>query len=104
MLRGVPLSMTRYCKTVALVLLLVQVRFAQLPPNTIPDCIGVNIHFTDPRPGETKMLADAGFRWVRMDFHWAATETKSGQYDFSAYDRLLKALDEHHIRALLILD
>jgi hypothetical protein len=88
----------------AVVFLLAQFTFAQLPTNTIPDCIGVNIHFTDPRPGEMKMLADAGFRWVRMDFSWAAIETKPGQYDFSAYDRLLAALDEHHVRALLILD
>src|SRR6185295_8981306 len=54
----------------AVVLLLAQIAFAQLPASTIPDCLGVNIHFTDPRPGEMKMLADAGFRWVRMDFHW----------------------------------
>ena len=27
--------------------------------------LGVNIHFTDPEPGEIKMIAAAGFRWVR---------------------------------------
>src|SRR3979409_768285 len=31
----------------------------------IPQGLGVNIHFTDPQPGEVKMIADAGFRWVR---------------------------------------
>ena len=31
-------------------------------------------------------------------------EAKKGQYDFSAYDRLLATCDQHHIRAILILD
>ena len=66
--------------------------------------LGVNIHFTDPRPGEIKMIADAGFRWVRMDFKWDATETERGRYDFSSYDRLLASLETHKIHALLILD
>lgn len=71
---------------------------------TVPQGLGVNIHFTDPRPGEMKMLAEAGLTWVRMDFSWGATERVKGRYDFSAYDRLLAALEEHKIRALLILD
>src|SRR5437764_4370655 len=67
---------------------------------TLPDGLGVNIHFTDPRSGEMKMLADTGFRWVRMDFGWGATEREKGQYDFSPYERLMKALDEYHIRPI----
>jgi polysaccharide biosynthesis protein PslG len=70
----------------------------------IPGALGVNIHFTDPTPGELAMLAAAGFRWVRMDFVWQSTETEKGIYDFSAYDRLLGALDEHRLRPLFILD
>lgn len=70
----------------------------------IPGALGVNIHFTDPKPGELAMLAAAGFRWVRMDFVWQSTETEEGTYDFSAYDRLLTALDEHQLRPLFILD
>lgn len=75
-----------------------------LPPPVIPDCLGVNIHFTDPKPGEMEMLAAAGFKWVRMDFGWGGTERKKGEYDFSAYDRLVTALDQHKIRAVFILD
>jgi hypothetical protein len=71
---------------------------------TIPDSLGVNIHFTDPQPGEMKMLAAAGFRWIRMDFKWDATERTRGQYDFSAYDRLMAALEPYGIHAVLILD
>ena len=75
-----------------------------LPPPVIPECLGVNIHFTDPKPGEMEMLAAAGFKWVRMDFAWAATERAKGEYDFAAYDRLVAHLDKHQLRALFILD
>src|SRR6185503_1945463 len=64
---------------------------------TVEESLGVNIHFIDPQPGEVKMIADAGFRWVRMDFIWEVTERQRGQYDFSSYDRLLKQLDDYHI-------
>ena len=72
-------------------------------PGTI-DGLGVNIHFTDARPGEMEMLAAGGFRCVRMDLSWARTEREQGRYDFSAYDRLLTASRPHQIRALFILD
>jgi hypothetical protein len=77
---------------------------ARLPPLGVPDALGVNIHFTDPRPGEMQMLADAGFKFVRMDFAWGGTERRAGAYDFAAYDRLLAALRPHGIRAVFILD
>ncbi len=76
----------------------------RLPEPIVPQGLGVNIHFTDPRPGEMEMLAAAGFRWVRMDFTWQATERRKGEYDFRAYDRLMEALDRQGIRALFILD
>jgi len=75
-----------------------------LPSAVVPDGLGVNIHFTDARPGELEMLAAAGFHWVRMDFSWGGTEKRRGEYDFSAYDRLLAALATKNLRALLILD
>lgn len=71
---------------------------------TIDQSFGVNIHFTNPNPGEIKMIADAGFRFVRMDFKWDETETERGRYDFSAYDRLMKELEPFGMRALFILD
>lgn len=70
----------------------------------LPDGLGVNIHFVDPKPGEMAMLAASGVRWVRMDFVWGATERQKGQYDFSAYERLLEALRPYGIRPLFILD
>ena len=71
---------------------------------TIDQSFGVNIHFTDPQPGEIKMIADAGFRWVRMDLKWDATERERGRYDFTAYDRLMTAIEPQGLRALFILD
>lgn len=73
-------------------------------PQTFERGLGVNIHFTEPRPGEVKQIAAAGFRWVRMDFKWDATERERGRYDFAAYDRLLSSLGEFGIHALFILD
>src|SRR5690242_16322244 len=76
---------------------------ARLPDPAVPDSLGVNIHFTDPRPGEMQMLADAGFKWIRMDFAWGGIERKKGEYNFASYDRLLEALEPHGIRAIFIL-
>ena len=71
---------------------------------TLREQVGVNIHFTDARPGEMQMLSDAGFGFVRMDFVWQDTEKQPGVYNFSAYDRLLANLEAHKMRALWILD
>ena len=100
---------TRMCVVALLVLFLcAETRFVRaadlLTPPVVPAGLGVNIHFTDPQPGEMEMLARGGVRWVRMDFSWDATEREPGRYDFSAYDRLLGRLDQYHIRAVLILD
>ena len=70
----------------------------------ISDGLGVNIHFTDPQPGEMKMLSEAGFRWVRMDFVWEVTEPEKDKYDFAPYDRLMSAAEPFGIHALFILD
>ena len=75
-----------------------------LPSETVPDGLGVNIHFIDAQPGELDMVAEGGFRWIRMDFNWAAIEKERGKYDFAAYDRLIAALDARKLHAVLILD
>src|SRR5262245_59823485 len=66
--------------------------------------LGVNIHFTEPQPGELEMIEAAGFKWIRTDLTWERTEREPGKYDFSAYDSLVAALEKHHLRALFILD
>src|SRR5688500_6065233 len=75
-----------------------------LAARTVPSGLGVNIHFTSPQPGEMEQLAAGGFTIIRMDFSWARTEKKPGEYDFSDYETLLNALEPHKIRALFILD
>jgi hypothetical protein len=77
---------------------------AARPGPAVPEGLGVNIHFTDAQPGEMDMLAAGGSRIVRMDFAWGGTEREKGRYDFSAYDRLMMALEPRGIRALFILD
>jgi len=74
---------------------------AFLVPRDVTEGFGCNIHFLDPAPGEMKMFAAAGFRWVRGDLHWDQMEPAKGKYDFSRHDKLFKELDPHHIRALM---
>ena len=75
-----------------------------IPAGPVPDQFGVNIHFTDARPGELEMLSAAGFRWVRMDLAWNAIEHERGQYDFSQYDTLIAQTEKHGIHTLFIFD
>lgn len=75
-----------------------------LPEPVIPDCWGVNIHFITPDEREVKQIAAAGFRFVRMDMHWPAVEKEKGKYDFTEYDKLVKALEANGIRALFIIN
>ena len=63
--------------------------------------LGVNIHFSDARPGQLDMLAAAGFYLVRIDFLWSEKEKRPVVYDFSAYDRLLAELEVLKLRAML---
>ncbi len=77
---------------------------AETGMSTVPEGLGVNIHFTRPLPGEMRMLAATGLKWVRMDLLWAATEQHPGRYNFSAWDQLIQAVQRQHMRALLILD
>jgi hypothetical protein len=74
------------------------------PAPRVPGGLGVNIHFTEAMPGELEMIADAGLRWVRMDFFWQDTEREKGVYDFSRYVGLMDALEKRGLRALFILD
>src|SRR5437870_875802 len=75
-----------------------------MPAPGVPGSLGVNIHFTEPRPGEMDQLAAAGFRWIRMDFTWSGIERVRGRYDFAAYERLMAQLKAHKIRPILVLD
>ena len=77
---------------------------SELPPLVLPAGVGVNIHFTRGHGGDLDLIADAGFKFIRMDFHWASIERKKGEYDWSAYDELTTNLEKRGIRPLYILD
>ncbi len=76
-----------------------------LPAPSIPDGFGVNIHFRG-QPRDLDMIADAGFKFVRMDFTWSGVEKTEGIYDFarSGYDSLTAGCVRRDIRILYILD
>lgn len=77
---------------------------AELPDLVFPAGVGVNIHFTRGHERDLDKIAEAGFKFIRMDFGWAATERRKGEYDWSEYDELTANLDKRGIRALYILD
>jgi hypothetical protein len=77
---------------------------AQIPTAVIPNGVGVNIHFVTGQTEDLDMIAAGGFKFVRMDFSWEATEPKRGEYDWKAYDELTANLERRGIRAIYILD
>jgi polysaccharide biosynthesis protein PslG len=79
-------------------------RTAELPALVFPQGVGVNIHFVTGHERDLDLIAQAGFKFVRMDFGWAGIERKQGVYDWAGYDELLANLDQRGIRALFILD
>jgi len=72
---------------------------------TIPNSFGVNIHFTG-EPRDLDLIAEAGFKFIRMDFAWGAIEKEKGIYDFekSGYDALTEGCLKRGIYPLYILD
>ncbi|MFN8494271.1 MAG: cellulase family glycosylhydrolase [Caldilineaceae bacterium] len=63
---------------------------------------GVQIHFTQDNRA-LDIAKAAGFTFVRMDLAWADIE-QNGQYNFSAYDGLLSALETRGMSALFEID
>ncbi len=77
---------------------------AELPNLTLPQGVGVNIHFVTGHQKDLDLIQAAGFKFIRMDFGWTATEKQKGEYDWSGYDELLRNLDARGIRPVFILD
>ncbi|HET9802246.1 MAG TPA: cellulase family glycosylhydrolase [Candidatus Acidoferrum sp.] len=77
---------------------------ADLPPLVLTEGMGVNIHFVRGHTRDLDMIRDAGFRFIRMDFGWHATEFKRGEYSWADYDELTANLEKRGIRPLYILD
>jgi len=77
---------------------------ADIPQPVLPAGVGVNIHFVTGHEKDLDLIAAAGFKFVRMDFHWQAIETSKGEYNWTGYDELLSNLEKRGLRAILILD
>lgn len=78
---------------------------AKLPALSVSNGFGVNIHFTGD-PCDLDLIADAGFKFIRMDLAWESVERERGVYDFgrSGYDALTAGCTRRGIRILYILD
>ena len=76
-----------------------------LPHPAVPNGFGVNIHFTG-EPRDLDLIAEGGFKFIRMDFGWASVERAKGVYDFekSGYDALTSGCTKRGIHMLYILD
>lgn len=96
--------MKTFCFVFAVWLAVATLHAGGLPEPVVPDGVGVNIHFTRGHTKELAMIADAGFKWVRMDFVWEAIERKRGEYDWSDYDAFTAELKRHGLRPYYILD
>jgi len=78
-----------------------------IPELVVPFGLGVNIHFVKPSPSQEidlDMVANAGFRLVRMDLTWDNVERERGVCYFSDYEVLTEELKMRGIRPLYILD
>ena len=77
---------------------------AEIPEPVLPAGVGVNIHFVTGQEQDLDRIVAAGFKFVRMDFHWESIETSKGEYHWAGYEELLANLDKRGLRAILILD
>jgi len=73
---------------------------AMLPSATVPDGLGINIHFTGEPARDLDLIQAGGFRLVRMDLSWEAVERTRGVYTFDAYDQLTAGLKKRGIRPI----
>lgn len=73
---------------------------------TIPEGLGVSIHLKNTDERDIQAIADAGFKWVRVDLFWENIEKQKGKYDFEqpGYDELNKWLKDKGIKPYYILD
>jgi hypothetical protein len=77
---------------------------ADLPEPVLPQGVGVNIHFVRGHERDLDLIAAAGFKFIRMDFAWGASERRQGEYNWTEYDGLTANLEKRGLRAIYILD
>jgi hypothetical protein len=75
-----------------------------VPQPRIPDSLGVNIHFKEECK-DLDLIAEAGWKFIRMDLWWIGVEEEKGVYNFEkpGYDELTEACAKRGIRIIYIL-
>jgi len=71
---------------------------------TVPNGLGVDIHFADGHRDDLRRIHAMGFRVVRMDVIWEQVERERGTYDWSHYDALVGDLRAAKLTPLLVLN
>ena len=94
----------RRTRCVALCVLPLLAGGVEIPEPILPAGVGVNIHFVTGQERDLDMITAAGFKFIRMDFHWESIETGKGEYHWAGYEELLANLEKRGLRAILILD
>ncbi|MBA4242562.1 MAG: beta-xylosidase [Pseudomonas sp.] len=66
------------------------------------DFLGVNaqFHFFEPAIYQAQMqqLNELGLEWVRIAMHWAYLEPQRGQFNLTAFDPMVEAMQQHQLK------
>ncbi len=76
----------------------------RLRMGTVPQGLGVNIHFYNGNENDLSMLKEAGTGMIRMDVSWVSKEKEPGKYDFSQMDALVADMEKMDMKILFIID
>lgn len=79
-----------------------------LPVRLLP-IAGINVELTqydtDELPAQLDAIADLGFVQVRQPILWEAIEPEQGAYDWSVYDPIIQAVNDHpQLELIAVLD
>ncbi len=74
----------------------------------VKQAFGMNVHLRERVPtadwGKTLATADtAGVQWAREQFNWDVIEPTDNTFDFTSYDAVVAAYEEHDIRVVGLL-
>ncbi|MBN2711639.1 MAG: hypothetical protein JXR97_04295 [Planctomycetes bacterium] len=74
------------------------VRAGELPPNTIPNGLGMQVKTSEI--DQLEPVVATGVRFIRRGFYWDQIEKEKGVYDFTQYDALMDWADAKGIRVI----
>lgn len=76
---------------------------AAAPDPTNPYGMCAHVTGDEPAVRTCELLRQAGVGWVRSGFRWGAAERKPGEWDFSAFDKVVDACEAQGVQFLPIL-